>query len=73
MLCWSVPELLGKILERERASETGGTEGVDSETDERRIIPKTTSLTGRNERPVCLQNDWLFSRCVSFFKNGRSK
>jgi hypothetical protein len=39
-------------------------------TDGRPIIPKKTSVTGRHDWPVRLQNAWLFSCCVSFFKNG---
>lgn len=40
------------------------------DTDGRRVIPKKPSETGRQDRPVRLQNVWLFSYCVSFFKNG---
>ena len=41
--------------------------------DGRPMIRKTPSVTGRHNRPVRLQNAWLFSCGVSFCKNGWSK
>jgi hypothetical protein len=38
-------------------------------TDGHWVIPKKPSVTGRHDRPVRLQNAWLFSCRVSFFKN----
>ncbi len=39
----------------------------------RPMISKKASVTGRHVRPVLFQSAWLFSCCVSFFKNGWSK
>jgi hypothetical protein len=42
-------------------------------TDGRRMIAKTTSVTGRHKEPIRLQNAWLFSYVASFYKNDWSK
>jgi len=45
----------------------------DDGNSRRPMIRKTPSVTGRHKRPVRHQRTWLFSCCVSLFKNGWSK
>ncbi len=58
-------EVFGKFVTIPKVGESG--------TDGRPMIPKTPSVTGRHDRPVRLQSVWLFSYCISCFKNGWSK
>jgi hypothetical protein len=46
--CESTPELVCKNLERERASVTGGTEGVDSATKGQNLLPSGLRQIQRN-------------------------
>ena len=45
----SAPELVCKVLERERASEKGGTEGVDSAIEGQSLLPSGLRHTRGNE------------------------